>query len=129
MSDSTEDPMFIKGGQMRAQVLGAAHVERSLGKASDFDRPMQEFVTRYAWGEIWGSDDLPLKTRSMLNLAMLTALNRSHELKIHLQGALRNGCTPEEIRAVLMQTAIYCGVPASLEAFRVAREVIENFKP
>jgi 4-carboxymuconolactone decarboxylase len=89
---------------------------------------MQDLVTRYCWGEIWGNEDLPFKTRSLLNIAMLTALNRPHELKLHVQGALRNGCSQAEIRAALMQTAIYVGVPAALDSFRVASEAIRTFE-
>lgn len=109
-------------------MLGAAHVDRSWAAADDFNRPMQDLVTRYCWGEVWGDDTLPFKTRSLLNIAMLGALNLPHELKLHVHGALRNGCTPEEIRATLMQTAIYAGVPAALDAFRVASEAIKTFE-
>lgn len=128
MSDIEKDPMFQRGFENRKAVVGAAHVEKSWAAADDFNRPMQELVTRYCWGEIWGNEDLPFKTRSLLNIAMLTTLNRPHELKLHVQGALRNGCTQAEIRAVLMQTAIYVGVPAALDSFRVASEAIKSFE-
>lgn len=119
--------MFDKGLANRKAVLGAEHVERSLANADAFTQPIQELVTEYCWGAVWGRDDLPRKTRSIINLAMLTALNRPHELKVHVQGALRNGVTVEEIRGVLLQAAIYCGMPAALDAFRVASEAIKTF--
>ena len=112
-----------KGLAVRKEVLGAEYVEKSLNSADDFNRPFQELVSEYCWGAIWTNEDLPRKTRSMLNMSMLTALNRSQELKLHIKGAITNGCTRDEIRAVLMQAAIYCGIPAGVEAFRCAREV------
>lgn len=129
MSKSDKSPMFEKGFENRKAVLGAEHVERSWANADDFNRPIQELVTEYCWGAVWGRDDLPRKTRSIINIAMLTALNRPHELKIHVQGALRNGLSVEEIRGVLLQTAIYCGVPAAIDAFRVASEAIKTYEP
>lgn len=117
---------YEAGIDMRKRVLGAAHVERSLAQVSDFSRPVQELVTEYCWGAIWTRKGLEPKTRSMLNLAMLTALNRSHELGVHVRGALNNGVTEEEIQEVLLQAAIYVGVPAALESFRVAEQVIEE---
>jgi 4-carboxymuconolactone decarboxylase len=110
--------------EVREEVLGAEHVERSLARATGFGRPMQELVTEYCWGEIWARDTLDRRTRSILNLGMLTAMNRGHELRIHLRGALNNGVTPAEIREALLQAAVYCGVPAGLEAFRAAEEVL-----
>jgi len=124
---TSESPMFKLGFENRKAVLGADHVEKSWAAADDFNRPMQELVTEYCWGAIWGRDDLPRKTRSLLNIAMLTALNRPHELKAHVNGALRNGVTVEEIRGVLLQAAIYCGVPAALDSFRVASEAIKAY--
>jgi 4-carboxymuconolactone decarboxylase len=109
--------------EVREEVLGAEHVERSLARATGFGRPMQELVTEYCWGEIWARDTLDRRTRSILNLGMLTAMNRGHELRIHLRGALNNGVTPAEIREALLQAAVYCGVPG-LEAFRAAEEVL-----
>lgn len=117
--------LFDKGFANRKAVLGAAHVEKSWAAADDFNRPMQEMVTEYCWGAVWGDDTLPFKTRSIINLAALTAMNQHHELGVHVKGALTNGVTKEEIRAVLMQAAIYCGVPAALAAFRVASEAIK----
>ncbi len=114
---------FERGLEIRKAVLGKEFVENSIKSADDFNMPLQELVTEYCWGAVWGREELPRKTRSMLNLAMLCALNRPHELKMHLQGALRNGVSRTEIREVLLQVAIYCGVPAAVDAFRTAREV------
>jgi 4-carboxymuconolactone decarboxylase len=114
---------FERGLEIRKSVLGKEFVEKSISSADDFNRPMQELVTEYCWGAVWGREGLSKKTRSMLNLAMLSALNRPHELRMHLAGALRNGVTRDEIREVLLQVAIYCGVPAGVDAFRNAREV------
>ena len=116
--------VFERGLEIRKSVLGKEFVEKSLASADDFNRPMQELVTEYCWGAVWGREGLPKKTRSMLNLGMLCALNRPHELRMHLKGALRNGVTREEIREVLLQVAIYCGVPAGVDAFRTAKEVL-----
>jgi 4-carboxymuconolactone decarboxylase len=115
--------IFERGLEIRKSVLGKEFVEKSISSADDFNRPMQELVTEYCWGAVWGREGLSKKTRSMLNLAMLSALNRPHELRMHLAGALRNGVTRDEIREVLLQVAIYCGVPAGVDAFRNAREV------
>jgi 4-carboxymuconolactone decarboxylase len=114
---------FEAGLEVRKAVLGKEFVENAIKSADDFSRPLQELVTEYCWGAVWTREGLSRKTRSMLNLAMLTALNRPHELKMHIKGALTNGVTREEIREVLLQTAIYCGVPAGVDAFRTAREV------
>jgi len=117
---------FERGLKVRREVLGAEYVDRSIAEADEFSRPMQELVTEYCWGEIWTQPELPRKTRSLINIAMISALNRPHELKLHVRGALRNGCSKEEIRAVLMQVAIYCGVPAAIDGLRVAREVLKE---
>ena len=117
--------MYDKGMAVRRDVLGAEHVDRAMAAADAFDAPMQELVTEYCWGAVWGREGLPRKTRSMLNLAMLTALNREHEFKLHVRGALRNGVTREEISEILLQAAIYCGVPAAISAFRQAREAFD----
>ncbi len=124
--DRTLEELFEAGLDKRREVLGADHVDRSLANVSDFSRPIQELVTQYCWGVIWTDDALPPKTRSLLNLAMLTALNRSHELGVHVRGAINNGVTVAEIQAVLMQTAIYVGVPAALESFRIAEQVLKE---
>lgn len=128
MDRSEMGELFDKGFENRKAVLGAEHVERSWKNADEFNRPMQQLVTEYCWGAIWGRDDLPRRTRSLINIAMLTALNRPHELKIHVQGALRNGVSTEEIRGVLLQAAIYCGVPAAMDAFRNASEAIKAYE-
>jgi len=117
---------FDRGLEIRKAVLGAEFVEKSLASADDFNKPMQELTTEYCWGAVWGRETLPRKTRSMLNLAMLSALNRPHELKMHIKGALRNGVTKEEIREILLQVAIYCGIPAGVDSFRVAREAFQE---
>ncbi len=121
------DSLYETGLGVRREVLGAEHVDRSLERASEFSAPMQELVTEYCWGAIWSRPGLQRRERSLINLAMLTALNRSHELGVHVRGALRNGLTPEEIREVLLQSAIYCGVPAAIEAFRVADAVLAEW--
>ena len=115
-----------QGLAIRREVLGSQYVDAQLKTADDFTRPFQEFITEYCWGAVWGRPGLPKKTRSMLNLAMLTALNRQTELKLHVRGALRNGVTKDEIAEVLLQTAIYAGVPAAVEAFRTAREAFKE---
>jgi 4-carboxymuconolactone decarboxylase len=113
---------FDRGLEIRKATLGAEFVENSLKTADDFNMPMQELTTEYCWGYVWGREGLPRKTRSMLNLAMISALNRPHELKMHVKGALRNGVTRDEIREIFLQVAIYCGVPAGVDSFRVAKE-------
>lgn len=117
------DDLFEKGLEIRRAVVGSAYVDKSLAEADDFTRPLQELVTKYCWGEVWGREGLARRDRSLLNLGMIAALNRPHELKLHVRGALNNGLTRDEIREVFLQVAIYCGVPASLDSFRVAREV------
>ena len=121
--------LFDQGLQTRREVLGAAYVAASIANADDFNRPMQELVTQYCWGDVWNRPGLSRRDRSLLNLAMLTALNRPHELKLHVKGALNNGVTPDEIREVFLQTAIYCGVPAAIDSFRSAREVFKDLAP
>jgi 4-carboxymuconolactone decarboxylase len=126
-SDQTRKETYEQGLQLRRTVLGGDHVDRSMDDVSDFTRPIQELVTEYCWGAVWTRPALPLATRSLLNLAMLTALNRPHELGVHVRGALRNGVTVGEIQEALIQTAIYVGVPAALESFRVAERVIAEY--
>jgi 4-carboxymuconolactone decarboxylase len=113
---------FDRGLEIRTAVLGKEYVDKAIASADEFSRPLQELVTEYCWGAVWGRDGLSKKTRSMLNLAMISALNRPHELKAHIKGALVNGVTPVEIREILLQVAIYCGVPAAVDSFRIARE-------
>ncbi len=116
--------LWDKGLAVRKEVLGAEYVERNLKAADDFTMPMQELVTQSCWGWLWGRPQLPRKMRSLINLGLLSALNRPHEFKVHVKGALTNGCTREEIREVLLQVAVYCGMPAGVEAFRLAREAM-----
>lgn len=118
--------MFEKGLSIRRAVLGAEYVDHAINTADDFNRPLQELVTQYCWGEIWGRPGLDRKTRSMLNLAMISALNRPHEVKAHIKGALNNGLTKNDIQEVFLQVAIYCGVPAAVDSFRLAREVFKE---
>ncbi len=115
--------LFETGLQVRRDVLGDEYVDNAVKNADPFAAPFQEFATEYCWGKLWARDGLPRKTRSLVNIGMLIALNRATELEVHMRGALRNGCTPEEIREVLLQAAVYCGVPAGGEAFRIARKV------
>jgi len=115
--------VFERGLEIRKSILGAEFVENSFKTADDFNMPMQELTTEYCWGAIWGRDGLPRKTRSLLNLAMISALNRPHELKMHVKGALKNGVSKDEIREVFLHVAVYCGIPAGVDAFRIAREV------
>jgi 4-carboxymuconolactone decarboxylase len=117
---------FDKGLSIRREVLGAEFVDHAFATADDFNRPLQELVTQYCWGEVWGRPGLDKKTRSLLNLAMLSALNRPHEVKMHVRGALKNGVTKDEIKEVFLQVAIYCGVPAAVDSFRTAREVFKE---
>jgi 4-carboxymuconolactone decarboxylase len=124
--EQTRKEAYELGLAMRRRVLGADHVDRSLTEVTEFSRPIQELVTEYCWGVVWTRDALPPKTRSLLNLAMLTALNRPHELAVHVRGALNNGATVEEVQETLLQTAVYVGVPAALESFRVAEKVLRE---
>ena len=119
MDQKTHD----KGLEIRKAVLGEAYVNNALKNADSFNKPFQELVTEYCWGAVWGREELPHKTRSMLNLAMISILNRPHELKAHIKGALTNGVSRDEIREIFMQVAIYAGVPAGVDSFRIAREV------
>jgi 4-carboxymuconolactone decarboxylase len=123
---TTREELFETGRAIRREVLGADYVDRAIQTADDFTRPLQELVTEYAWGGVWGRPGLSRQTRSLLNLAMLTALNRPRELELHVRGALTNGVTRDEIREVLLQTAIYCGVPAAIESFRIAQAVFRE---
>lgn len=119
---------FEQGLAMRRQVMGDAFVDRAFANADDFTRPLQEFVTSHAWGTVWCRDGLDLKTRSFITLAMLAALGRTQELKGHVRGALNNGAGIDEIREVLMHSAIYCGVPLAIDAFRAAQEVLKEIQ-
>ncbi len=117
--------LFDRGLQTRREVLGADYVDAAIANADDFTRDLQQHITQVAWGDIWNRPGLDRRTRSLLNLAMLTALNRPHELRLHIRGALRNGVTVDEMREVFMQATIYCGVPAAMDSFRIAREMLQ----
>ncbi len=121
---SKNEDLLTRGDHKRRQVLGDEHVDRSLKNADPLTRPLQEFVTKYAWGDVWTRPGLDDKTRSLLNIAMLTALRQHDELKGHTKGAIRNGCSPEEIVEVLIQASVYAGAPAALAANRVVRSVL-----
>ena len=118
--------LFDKGLAMRRAVLGSEYVDASIKNATDFNIDMQELVTQYCWGDVWNRPGLERKTRSFLNLAMISALNRPHELKLHVRGAINNGLTKDEIKEVFLQVAIYCGVPAAIDAFRTAKETFKD---
>jgi 4-carboxymuconolactone decarboxylase len=117
---------FDQGLKTRREVLGADYVDGAIRNADDFNMPMQELVTEYCWNSIWNRPGLDRRTRSMLNLAMITALNRPHELKLHVRGAINNGLAKNDIQEVFLQAAIYCGVPAAIDSFRVAKEVFKE---
>jgi 4-carboxymuconolactone decarboxylase len=117
---------FDRGMKIRRDVLGDAHVDRSMATADEINRPLQDLITQYCWGDIWSRPGLDRKTRSTINLAMLAALNRPHELKLHIQGARRNGLSQAEIGEVFLQVAFYAGGPAALDAMRLAREVFKE---
>ena len=126
MDKRTHQQRFDDGLKTRREVLGAAYVDKAMAGVDEFSQPFVELLNTYCWNDIWNRPGLDRKTRSMLNMAMLIALNRGPELKLHVNGALNNGLTKEQIREVMLQTAIYCGVPAAVEAFRVAREVFKE---
>lgn len=129
MDQQTQDQQFQDGLRMRKKVMGEDFVEKAFANADDFTMPLQEFVTRNAWGTVWQRGGLDLKTRSLITVSMLVALGRAHELKGHLRGALNNGATPEEIREVLLHAAVYCGAPLAVDAFRTAQEVMKEALP
>ena len=116
------DELYQTGDKIRREVLGDAHVDRSMANADEFSQVIQQHVTRAAWGQIWSRPGLDRRSRSILNLGMLAALGKEHELKVHIKGALNNGLTREEIAEIFLQVAIYCGAPAALECFRIARQ-------
>ena len=117
---------FDQGLKTRREVLGAEYVDKSMAAVDEFNRPFVDLLNTYCWNDVWNRPGLDRKTRSMLNLAMLSALGKEHELKLHLAGSLNNGLTKEQIREVLLQVAIYCGVPAAVVAFRCAKEVFKE---
>jgi 4-carboxymuconolactone decarboxylase len=113
---------YDKGLEIRSAVLGEAYVNKAVADADDFTKPLQDLITEYCWGAVWGRQELPLKTRSMLNLAMIPILNRPNELRTHIKAALTNGVTRDEIREIFLQVAIYAGVPAAVDSFRIAQQ-------
>jgi 4-carboxymuconolactone decarboxylase len=120
---------YDKGLSIRRAVLGDVYVDRALAKGQDsFNKPLQDLVTEYCWGAVWGREELSRRDRSMINLAMISILNRGHELKAHIRGALTNGLTKDEIREVLLQVAIYGGVPAAVDSFRIANEAFAEIE-
>ena len=121
-----DEQLYEKGMKVRRQVLGDAYVDKASANVDDFNREFQRLVTQYCWGEVWTRSVLTNKQRSLNNLCMMAALNRAAEFELHVRGALRNGCTPEEIRDTLLQVAIYAGIPAGVEAFRIARKVLQE---
>ena len=128
MADHPPGRLFEEGLRVRGEVLGVEHVQRALERASDFSRPIQELVTEYCWGASWSRPGLARRDRSLINLAMLTALGRSHEIAVHTRGAVANGCSKREIQETLLQATIYCGVPAGMEAFRVVEGVLDELE-
>lgn len=120
------EELFAKGLATRREVLGAEYVDAAIKNADEFTVDLQHLVTQYCWGDVWNRPGLDRKSRSLLNLAMISALNRPHELKLHVRGALNNGLTKDEIKEIFLQVAIYCGVPAAIDSFRVAKEVFEE---
>ena len=124
--DTSLQQLFDDGLVLRREVLGADYVDKSLANANDFMMTMQEVTTTWCWGYVWNRPGIDRRTRSMLNLAMLTALDRPDELKLHVRGALNNGVSSDEIREILLQATIYCGVPAGLEAFKVANAILKE---
>jgi 4-carboxymuconolactone decarboxylase len=121
-----DDDLYKRGMAMRRQVLGDAYVDKATANVDDFNRDFQRIVTEYCWGEVWTRQVLTNKQRSLNNLCIIATLNRAAEFEIHVRGALRNGCTPEEIRDTLIQVAVYAGIPAGVEAFRIARKVLQE---
>ncbi len=126
--DKTVAALFEEGLSLRRQVLGSEYVDNSMASANEFMMAFQQITTEWCWGYAWGRETLDLKTRSMLNLAMLTALNRAAEIKLHVRGAVNNGVSVEEIREVLLHATVYCGIPAGLDAFKAANEVLTEMK-
>lgn len=123
------DPLHQQGMKTRREVLGDAHVDRAIERTTEFTAPFQDFITRYAWGDVWSREGLDRRTRSAITLALLTGLGREHEIAMHVRAALRNGLRPEEIGEVLLHTAVYAGLPASNRAFAIADEVLREERP
>src|SRR5690242_3651718 len=123
-----DQKMHDKGLEVRKAVLGEAYVANALKNVDSFNKPFQDLLNEYCWGSVWGREGLPLKTRSMLNLAMISILNRPHELRAHLRGALRNGVTKQEISEIFLQVGCYAGAPAAVDSFRIAREFFKEIE-
>lgn len=128
MTASSFSKDFDKGLATRKKVMGEEYVAQAMGNATEFTQPIQEFITRNAWGDVWQRPGLDMKTRSLMTVAILTTLGRQHELKSHVRGALTNGATPSEIQEVLLHASVYCGLPAAVDAFRTAAEVVDGPK-
>lgn len=126
MEHSLQDEQYSKGLSTRRQVMGDAYVDRALAGATPFTQPIQDHISRAAWGDVWQRDGLDRKTRSLVTVAMLTALGKQHELRGHVRGALNNGATAQEIQEVLLHAAVYCGIPTAVDAFRTAAEVVDG---
>ena len=126
MDQTKLDP---RGLRLRRTVIGGAHISRAMGQADEFTGPIQELITNYAWGQVWSRLGISRKTRSLVTIALLAAMNRPIELRLHVAGAIRNGCTPEEIRETLLHCSVYCGIPASVDALGTASEVLSAMKP
>ncbi len=124
--DAAIKELYERGLKVRKEVLGDKYVDNAINSADEFTQPLQEYLTAHGWGASWARAGLEKKTRSMLNLAMLTALNRGYELKIHIRGALNNGVTKDEMREIFLHAAVYCGAPAAMESFRLAKEVFRE---
>jgi 4-carboxymuconolactone decarboxylase len=124
-----EASLFERGLAVRREVLGDEYVNSSLARTEPFDLEFQKYVTEFCWGSVWTRDGLPRQVRSLLNVAIMTAINRPHELELHTRGALRNGCTIAEIQETIMQVTAYCGVPAALDGLRVVRAVFDTYDP
>jgi 4-carboxymuconolactone decarboxylase len=124
--DAAIKELYERGLKVRKEVLGDKYVDNAINSADEFTRPLQEYLTVHGWAASWARPGLEKKTRSMLNLAMLTALNRGHELKIHIRGALNNGVTKDEMREIFLHAAVYCGAPAAMDSFTVAKEVFKE---
>jgi len=128
MSDETQESLFEKGLAVRKEVLGAAYVEKSIAGADEFTRTMAEWSTAYCWGALWTRPGFDRRSRSIVNLSMIAALNRPHELKLHVKAAIKNGLTVDEIKEIFLQVAVYAGVPAGIDSFRIAREALKEME-
>lgn len=128
MADQTRKQLAEAGLKIRREVLGDEYVDKALANTTDFNRPMQDLVNEFCWGAVWGREGLTRKERSLVNLGMLTALGRIHEVETHVRGALNNGVTKDQISEVFLQTAIYCGVPAAIDSYRAAAPIIKEYE-